>query len=122
MKRSITSFKYAYQGIKTAFFEEPNLKVHILLASLALVMGVLFGISKMEWLAVFLTIGVVVSVELTNTAIEEVVNSFTDQVHPAAKKAKDVAAGAVLVVSVLAVIIGSIVFLPYLFGLLYLFS
>jgi diacylglycerol kinase len=78
-------------------------------------MGSFFNISQIEWLILSLTIGMVITVELTNTAIEEVVNSFTDQIHPSAKKAKDVAAAAVLVSSITAVIIGLVIFLPHLY-------
>lgn len=118
MSNRLNSFKYASEGLKTAFKDQPNLKIHCILGSMTLILGFLFGISLAEWLAIIITIGLVITIELTNTAIEEVVNSFTDQVHPAAKKAKDVAAGAVLVISIMAAIIGCIIFLPYLSGAL----
>lgn len=109
----ILSFKYAFSGIWTALKQEPNLIFHLIAALLALLLGFYFQISETKWLTIILTIGLVVSLELTNTAIEEVVNSFTAEVHPSAKKAKDVAAGAVLVASITALIIGLYIFLPY---------
>ena len=115
LKSRINSFKYALSGLKTAIKDQPNFLIHCLFGSIAVLMGAFFNIDRAEWLVLFLTIGIVITVELTNTAIEEVVNSFTDQVHPAAKKAKDVAAGAVLVSSISAIIIGLIIFLPHLY-------
>lgn len=113
-KQRILSFKYAFEGIVAALKEEPNLKIHIGVAALVVLLGWYLNISRGEWLMLILTIGVVISVELTNTAIEAVVDSFVSETHSGAKKAKDISAGAVLVVSIMAVIIGLMVFLPYL--------
>ncbi len=115
LKSRLNSFGYAINGLKTALKDQPNLLIHCLIGSAAIAMGAFFDIDKTEWLVLFLTIGIVLTVELTNTAIEEVVNSFTDKVHPAAKKAKDVAAAAVLVSSLSAVAVGILIFLPYLY-------
>jgi diacylglycerol kinase len=108
------SFKYAFDGIATAFRDQPNLKLHFFAGIAVIFISYFLNISKAEWLVIIFTIGFVITAELTNTAIEEVVDSFTDQVHPAAKKAKDVAAAAVLVASITAVIIGLVIFLPYI--------
>jgi diacylglycerol kinase len=115
-KRAL-SFKYAFEGVATAFRDQPNLKLHLVAAIAVIFISYFLQITKTEWLVIILTVGFVITAELTNTAIEEVVDSFTDQVHPAAKKAKDVAAAAVLVASITAVIIGGAIFLPYLFSL-----
>jgi undecaprenol kinase len=114
LRSRINSFRYALNGLKTALKDQPNFLIHCLIGSIAIAMGAFFDIAQVDWLVLFLVIGIVLTVELTNTAIEEIVNSFTDQIHPAAKKAKDVAAAAVLVSSISAVIIGLIIFLPYL--------
>lgn len=120
-KGRILSFKNAFTGIWVALKEEPNLKFHLILAILAATLGFIFNITQTEWLILILTIGLVICLELTNTAIEEVVNSFTEEVHPSAKKAKDVAAGAVLVAAMTAKIIGLIIFLPHFINLLFFF-
>lgn len=112
--RRILSFQYAFSGIYQAFKSEPHMKFHILVAFLVLLTGWYFQITRLEWLIVLLTIGFVISLELTNTAIEKVVDSFTTDIHPGAKFAKDVASGAVLVASITAAIIGLIIFLPYI--------
>lgn len=114
-KKRALSFKYAFDGVVTAFRDQPNLKLHIFAGVAAVFLGLFLDITKAEWLALILTIGLVIALELTNTAIEEVVDSFTDQVHPAAKKAKDVAAAAVLVGAITAVVVGIVIFLPYLY-------
>lgn len=113
-KNRILSFKYAFEGLVSALKEEPNLKIHIIIAVLVLVLGWILNINNFQWLILIITIGVVISVELTNTAIEIVVDSFTSETHPGAKKAKDISAGAVLVVSLMSLIVGLIIFIPYL--------
>ena len=110
----VLSFKHAIEGIWTALKEEPSLKFHFIIALVVVTLAVVLNVTEVEWLILILTMGLVVSLELTNTAIEELVNSFTENEHPAAKKAKDVAAGAVLVASVTALIIGLFIFLPYI--------
>ncbi|MBI4035376.1 diacylglycerol kinase family protein [Candidatus Daviesbacteria bacterium] len=109
----ILSFKYAFEGIYCALKEEPNLKFHALVAILVIAAGSYFQISKTDWVELIILIGLVISLELTNTAIETVVDSLTQAAHPGAKMAKDIAAGAVLVISITAAIAGVIIFLPY---------
>ncbi|MBI2596157.1 diacylglycerol kinase family protein [Candidatus Daviesbacteria bacterium] len=113
-KQSILSFKHALEGIWTATKDEPHLKFHFSAAFVVIILGVILKLTREDWAVIVLTIGLVIGLELTNTAIEEIVNSFTPDTHPAAKKAKDVAAGAVLVASVTAAVIGILIFLPYL--------
>ncbi|MDO8618826.1 MAG: diacylglycerol kinase family protein [Candidatus Daviesbacteria bacterium] len=110
----ILSFKYAFEGFAGAVKEEPNLKIHLCVAMLVIILGLLLGISRTDWIIVTILIGLVISLELTNTAIETVVDSFITTEHPGAKMAKDISAGAVLVVSVCAAIVGVIIFLPYI--------
>lgn len=113
-KFSILSFRYAYEGLISAFKEEPNLKFHFLAGFLVIILGLLLNISKTDWAVILILIGFVIAVELTNTAIEAVVNGFTTANHPSAKIAKDISAGAVLVAALTAAIVGALVFWPYL--------
>ncbi len=110
----ILSFKYAFEGLKAAISEEPNLKIHLLIGVLVIFAGFYFNISKLNWIIIVILIGLVISVELTNTAIEAVVDYCIQQQHNGAKMAKDISAAAVLVVSITAAVIGLIIFLPYL--------
>lgn len=106
------SFHYAYDGVKEAFKNEPNFRAHILFGTIALVVGFALQLSSIEWLILLLTISGVVILELVNTAIEAIVDLVSPGVHPRAKVAKDVAAAAVLGSSIMAVIVGLVLFLP----------
>lgn len=112
-KFHVISFRYAINGIIAALKEEPNLKFHLLAGFLVVLLSFYLKISKTDWIIIIVLIGLVIAIELTNTAIEAVVDNFTKETHPGAKLAKDIAAGAVLVVALTAAIIGIIVFLPY---------
>lgn len=113
-KIKILTFKHALDGILSAIHLEPNIKIHLAVALSVITFGFLFNISRFEWLLIITSIGLVFALELTNTAIETVVNSFTKEAHPGAKLAKDISAGAVLVVTITSVIVGLIIFLPHL--------
>ena len=112
----ILSFKYALQGIAAALKEEPKLIFHFLAGLIVLILSFVLKISREDWLIIIFLIGFVVSVELTNTAIEAVVDVFTDKEHPGAKLAKDISAGAVLIAATTSAIIGIMIFLPYIHG------
>lgn len=113
-KFSILSFKYALEGIAAALKQEPNLKFHFLIGLLVIILSFFLKISTQDFIIILILIGFVVAVELTNTAIEAVVDGFTENLHPAAKIAKDISAGAVLISAVTASIVGILIFLPYL--------
>lgn len=113
--RHVLSFKYAFQGILSALKEEPNLKFHLLAGVLVISASIILQISQTDLLVILFLTGFVISVELTNTAIEAIVDAFTAKEHPGAKLAKDISAGAVLIAAVTSAIIGIIIFLPYIF-------
>ncbi len=113
-KIHILSFKYAYEGIVAALKEEPKLIFHLLAGFVVLILSFILRISKEDWIIIIFLIGFVIAVELTNTAIEAVVDAFTDKEHPGAKLAKDISAGAVLIAALTSAIIGIIIFLPYI--------
>lgn len=110
----ILSFKFALTGVLSALKEEPNLKFHFIAGLLVVLISLFFNISKSDWMIIIFLTGFVISLELTNTAIEAVVDAFTDKEHPGAKLAKDISAGAVLVAAITSAIIGIIIFWPYL--------
>lgn len=105
------SFRYAVAGIVTAT-KEQNLRFHLLSAVIVLLAGIFTGLSMMEWLIIVLVMALVIGTEMVNTAIERVVDLASPEIHPLAKEAKDIAAGAVLVFAVISVIIGLLIFLP----------
>ena len=110
----VLSFKYAFEGLVAAFKEEPKLKIHIGFGIIVILVSFWFQISQIEWLIIIAMIGFVISVELTNTAIEAVVDSFTEKEHAGAKLAKDISAAAVLVSAITAALIGLVIFSHYL--------
>ena len=112
MKKLINSFKYAIQGIFTSFKTEKNMKIHILIMLLVVLAGVLLKISKLEWIICIILFSIVIAGELFNTAIETVVDMVMPEKNEKAKIAKDVSAGAVLVLAIGASIIGFMIFIP----------
>lgn len=119
--RTLTaSMEFAITGIKTAFKEEANMKNHIISAVLAILAGLIFRVTGTEWLFLLLSIFLVVAFEIMNSAIECVVDLASDyHFNILAKKAKDMAAGAVLLVSVFALLTGLIIFVPKIWALLF---
>lgn len=113
-KRVVHSFSYAFEGMFHGLKNELNIKIHAIVAVSVIWLGFWFHLSGLEWVLILLTIGAVISLELLNTAIERVVDLASPEVHPLAKQAKDLAAGAVLFFAFIAVIIGFIIFLPKL--------
>ena len=112
IKRFCKSFKYAFSGIFKAYKSEQNLLVHTIVAIIVLIGGYLLKINRLEFCIIILVIGFILSLELVNTAIEYTVDMAMPNIHPLAKIAKDVASGAVLIASFIAIIIGVIIFLP----------
>lgn len=108
----ISSFRYAFEGIAEGLRTERNMVVHFAVMSMVVVFGVVFGLSKTEWMICVLLFGLVFMAELLNTAVETVVDMITTEYAPRAKLAKDTAAGAVLTISIAAGIVGLMIFLP----------
>ncbi|MEH7437465.1 diacylglycerol kinase family protein [Neobacillus drentensis] len=111
------SFSYAVTGILTALLSERNMRIHLISSIVVFLLSIYFSITKMELIVILFAIGGMFSLELINTAIERVVDLVTKEYHPLAKQAKDIAAGAVFLYAVLSVIVGSIIFIPYIFKL-----
>ena len=117
IKKFVNSFSYPIKGLRYAYKNEQNLAVDVGIALLVIIFGFLFRINKYEWAILVLTIGLVISCELINTAIEAVVDLVTEEYHPLAKVAKDTSAAAVLVFALVAVVVGLIIFIPKIIGL-----
>lgn len=103
------SFEHAYRGLISAVRTQRNMRFHVLAAVGVLVLSLLVGVSELELAVLVLTILMVFVTEMLNTAMEFVVDLVTTEYHPLAKLAKDVSAGAVLVSSVGAVLVGYLV-------------
>ncbi len=111
-KKLINSFKYAFQGIITSFKTERNMKIHVFIMILVIIAGIVLKVSSLDWIILVTMFALVISAELFNTAIETVVDMITKEKNEKAKIAKDVAAGAVLVLAIGSVIVGLIIFIP----------
>ncbi|SCA90226.1 Diacylglycerol kinase [Streptococcus macedonicus] len=112
--------EFAITGIITAFKEERNMRKHMVSAILASIAGAVFRISAIEWLFLLLVIFLVITFEIINSAIENVVDLASNyHFSMLAKNAKDMAAGAVLVISGYAVLTGLIIFVPKIIALIF---
>lgn len=110
-KNPLDSFRYAVEGIVYAFRTQKHMRFHFFSVVLVLLVGLLFRLDKTEMVILLFTVSMVLVAEMFNTAIEAVVDLITDTYHPLAKLAKDIAAGAVLVTTINAIVIGFLLFL-----------
>jgi|SRR3972149_6368647 len=110
------SFGYAIEGIVYSFKKGTHFKIHVAAAIVVVILGFIYSISSLEWLIIILISSAVIAAETINTAIEETCDILHPEHHPGARLAKHCAAGGVLILSIAAVIIGLIIFLPKIFG------
>ncbi|MEN6430510.1 MAG: diacylglycerol kinase [Coriobacteriales bacterium] len=106
----IRSFNHAIDGVVYALRTQRNMRIHVTAATLVLLASLFFRVSRVEFLAVLLTISFVIGTELVNTAVEATIDVATDGFDPVGKIAKDVAAGAVLISAVSSVVVGYVMF------------
>jgi diacylglycerol kinase (ATP) len=114
-RKRANSFYYAGRGLADLVRTQPNARIHLVLAAAGVGLGFYVGLSRIEWMAIAGCIAAVFATEAVNTAIEYLTDLVSPDYHPLAGKAKDVAAGAVLVVAAGAVVIGALIFAPKLF-------
>lgn len=117
IKKFVNSFTYPIKGLKYAYKNEQNLAFDCMIALIVIIFGILFKITVGEWAVLILTVGLVISAELFNSAIEATVDLVTEEYHPLAKVAKDTSAAAVFILAIVAVIVGVIIFLPKIISL-----
>ncbi|MCC7355980.1 MAG: diacylglycerol kinase family protein [Anaerolineae bacterium] len=117
MGKFLLSFVFAWQGIVHAFRSQRNFRVHTAIALGAVAVGLGVGLDATRWAIIAVTIGLVFSAELVNTALEAAVDLATDDLKPLAKVAKDTAAGAVVVAAASAVAVGVFILGPPLLRL-----
>jgi len=117
MKRRNQKFRRAFQGIYLALKIENTFKYHLSAAALAIAASIILKIDLMEWCLVLLVIGLVLLSEMFNTVIELLVKLYTKEYHELANKLLNISAGAVLIMSIVAALIGLIIFLERLIDL-----
>ena len=106
----LVSFNYAIEGVIHVLRRERNMRVHFALATIVLVLSFAYDVTRVELMALFISITFVLMAEMLNTAVEEMIDVATEGYDPRAKIAKDVAAGAVLLAAVSAATVGYLVF------------
>lgn len=111
-EKSKNAFFCAIKGIGQAIKTERNLVFDIFVAIIVIILGFVFKINFSEWIICILSVGLMLFAELMNTAIETVVDMYTREKNDMAGKAKDISAGAVLVLAINVAIIGGIIFIP----------
>lgn len=112
-KKSTIGIREAIWGVLYTLKTQTNFKIQIILSILVLNLGIFFQITKIEWLILILITALVLVAELINTALESTVDLTVSDLNPIAKIVKDTAAGAVLVASLFAIVIGLVIFYPY---------
>jgi diacylglycerol kinase (ATP) len=117
-RQRLKSFVYAYRGILYLLRTQHNAWIHLAFTFIALALGICFTITLSEWIAIILCIGIVFAAEIFNTSIELLCDVRFTEYDKRAEIIKDTAAGAVLIVSISAAIVGSIIFLPKIIELL----
>lgn len=110
--RFVRSFKYSFDGLAYAARKEQSILVMLVCLILTLIFGFLLNISLLEWFFILLSIALVLGTELLNTSIEATIDLVSPSFHPLAKVAKDTASASVFVFSLIAFIIGCLVFIP----------
>ena len=107
-------------GIKSAIKSERNMKIHVLATLIVIALGFILGLEPLEWVVCIFSIVIVIGGEMLNTAIEAIVDLVSPNINPLAKKAKDIAAGAVLVLAIGALVVGLIIFIPKIVNIFFL--
>ncbi len=119
MTKFAKSFRHAADGIRSAASTERNFRIELMFGFFALILSFLLPLAVTERGVVFLTVGVILALELFNTAIERLMDMLSPQYHERVKTIKDLAAGAVLLSSFGAALVGLIVFIPYIVTLFF---
>ncbi|MFJ5768566.1 diacylglycerol kinase family protein [Psychrobacillus sp. NPDC093180] len=119
IRKFFKSFVYAFQGIVLVVKSEQNFRFHVLAAVVVLLASFLTSLSKWEWIIIVMLICGMFMIELVNASIERVVDLASPELHPLAKQAKDLAAGACLVYAICTIIVGLIIFIPKWSGILF---
>jgi undecaprenol kinase len=114
----VESFHCAFAGLWHTFKTQRNARIHLSIAIIVVIVGAILNLKDVEWAIIALTIGFVFVAEMFNTVIEVIIDLVTEEYHPLAKQAKDVAAGAVLLAAMTAVGVGLLILGPPLLALL----
>ncbi len=113
-KKRINAFGFAFSGLFAAIKTEAHLKIHLVATTVVIAAGLYFKVNKVDWLAIIICCGAVITAELFNSAIEKLCDVVSPQLNPKIKIIKDISAAAVLVLSITSVVVALLVFFNYL--------
>lgn len=118
IRERLKSFKYALNGIKILLQEEHNSRIHLIISVCVVIAGFLLHIAEYEWIALVFAIGLVITLEIVNSVIENLADFVSTGKHEMIKKIKDLSAAAVLLAALTSVVIGFLIFLPKIINLI----
>jgi len=116
--RLAKSFRYALVGLKKVFIEEQNFQVHVLVTVVVVLLGWYFQISSWQWAILILLIAFVLILEIINSIIERLIDLLKPRIHEYVKDVKDMGAALVFIGALAALLIGLIIFLPYILSII----
>lgn len=114
MIRFLKGVRFALRGMRLLIASERNFQIQLVCGIAVVILGFLLGLSKHDWVIVLILIGLVLSAEAFNSALERLCNLYTEAHNERIAWIKDVAAAAVLILAMVSALVGALVFLPYL--------
>lgn len=118
----IESFRYAFEGVRTAFQEERNMRSHVFSAVIVIILSYFLSLNLHEWLWILFACFAIIVMEILNTVVENIIDFISPGYHPLAKKVKDMAAAAVLFTSFFSMITGGIILVPKVLEVLKIYN
>ena len=115
----LDSFRYAFDGFKHVLRTQRNPRIHLAIACLVAIVGLILHIPPVEWAVIVLTVGFVIVAETMNTVVEVAIDLVLEEYHVLAKLAKDIAAAAVLIAAITSVVVGMLIFVPHFVALIW---
>ena len=112
VKRFLNSFRFSWDGLKYAYKYEQSMTIHLVCTIFVIILGIWLKISALEWAICILGLGIIMAIELLNTAVEAVVDIASPEIHPLAKIAKDTASASVGVFSFITILVDCFIFIP----------
>ena len=108
----LSSFVFAFKGVRDGLKSEPNLKIHFIFAGVAVFLAKFLQFSNLEWAILILTIFLVITLEFINTVVEKLVDMVSPEMSEKARVAKDISAAVVLFGAIASIVVGLFLFLP----------
>lgn len=117
VKRLFKSFAYAFRGLIKTFHEEQNLQIQTIIGVFIITIALIFKISRLEWIFLIFAIGLVILLEIANSAVERITDVLKPRINGYVKEIKDIMAAGVMLASIIALVVGIFIFWPHLIKL-----